>query len=201
MSAPTRTTQRRQLRAARRSLSRAQQRLASQALLHRLAQHPLFVRSRHVAFYLAVDGEIDPSPLLELAQRRGKACYVPVLSRWPATHMRFQRLHTAQRWRRNRFGIAEPVPDARHQIPAWRLNLVLMPLVGFDATGNRLGMGGGFYDRTFAYRARRDRWKGPRLFGLAHDCQKVAGLTSASWDIALDAIVTDRELIATDQQA
>lgn len=193
---PSRTALRRQLRAARRALPAHQQRQASKQLFRRLAQHPLFIRSKHIAFYLANDGEIDPGLLLRHAGRLGKICYVPVLSRWPATRMRFQRLTTGQRWQDNRFGISEPVYNPALQVPAWRLGLVLMPLVGFDARGNRLGMGGGFYDRTFGYRSRRRRWSGPTLLGLAHQCQKIAEIPVAAWDIPLDAIITDAEFIS-----
>ncbi|KAA0695375.1 5-formyltetrahydrofolate cyclo-ligase [Halopseudomonas laoshanensis] len=196
MNTASRSALRSQLRAARRALPPSQQRHASRQLFRRLAQHPLFRRSQHIAFYLANDGEIDPTPLFKHARQLGKICYVPVLRRWPSTKMAFQRLTPDQRWHKNRFGIREPVANARLQAPAWRLDLVMMPLVGFDPQGNRLGMGGGFYDRALAYRQRRRTWVGPRLLGLAHDCQKVAVLPVASWDIPLDAIMTDQEFIS-----
>lgn len=195
MNGDSRTILRRRLRSARRALTPTQQRKASEQLFRRLAQHPLFLRSRHIAFYLANDGEIDPSRLLAHAQRLGKHCYLPVISGWPADRMHFQRLASDQRWHTNRFGIREPITQRRRQAKAWRLNLVLMPLVGFDARGNRLGMGGGFYDRTFAYRRSRRVWAGARLLGLAHGCQKVNSLPVASWDIPLDGIVTDTECL------
>lgn len=196
MNTVSRSALRSQLRTARRALLPSQQRHASRQLFRRLAQHPLFRRSQHIAFYLANDGEIDPAPLFKHARRLGKICYVPVLRRWPSTKMAFQRLTPDQRWHKNRFGIREPVANARLQTPAWRLDLVMMPLVGFDPQGNRLGMGGGFYDRALAYRQRRRTWAAPRLLGLAHHCQKVAVLPVASWDIPLDAIMTDREFIS-----
>lgn len=195
MTGSDRSTLRRQLRAARRALSPLEQHQASQRLWRQLAQHPLFRRARHIAFYLANDGEIDPAILLEHAQRLGKHCYLPVITGWPADRMHFQRLVPGQRWITNRFGIREPLVDPDLQARPWRLDLVLMPLVGFDAAGNRLGMGGGFYDRTFAYRRRRQCWTGPRLLGLAHHCQKVAQLPTASWDIPLDGIVSDQQII------
>ncbi|CEA03400.1 putative 5-formyltetrahydrofolate cyclo-ligase family protein [Pseudomonas saudimassiliensis] len=195
MTGSDRSTLRRQLRAARRALSPLEQHQASQRLWRQLAQHPLFRRARHIAFYLANDGEIDPAILLEHAQRLGKHCYLPVITGWPADRMHFQRLVPGQRWITNRFGIREPLVDPDLQARPWRLDLVLMPLVGFDEAGNRLGMGGGFYDRTFAYRRRRQCWTGPRLLGLAHHCQKVAQLPTASWDIPLDGIVSDQQII------
>lgn len=195
MNGSDRRTLRRQLRAARRALSSLEQHQASQRLWRQLAQHPLFRRSRHIAFYLANDGEIDPAILLAHAQQLGKQCYLPVITGWPANRMHFQRLVPGQRWVTNRFGIREPLVDPGLQARPWRLDLVLMPLVGFDEAGNRLGMGGGFYDRTFAYRRRRQHWIGPRLLGLAHHCQKVAQLPTASWDIPLDGIVSDQQII------
>lgn len=182
---------RRQLRQARRALTPLQQRLAAQALYRQLAQHPLFRRARHIALYLPADGEIDPRPLMKAAQKRGKATYLPVLSDWPRTHMTFQRVGIGERWSRNRFGIGEPVRDRARQRPAWALDLLLLPLVGFDPQGGRLGMGKGFYDRTLAYLGMRKKWHKPTLLGLAHECQKVDRLELASWDVPLMGTVTD----------
>lgn len=182
---------RRQLRQARRDLSALQQQRAALALFRQLAQHPLFRRARHIALYLANDGEIDPRPLLQAAQRRGKAIYLPVLSAWPRTRMNFQRLHLHDRLAANRFRIDEPRANRARQRPAWALDLVLLPLVGFDENGGRLGMGGGFYDRALAYRHLRKNWHKPTLLGLAHECQKVSRLELASWDVPVKAVVTD----------
>lgn len=182
---------RRQLRQARRALTPLQQRLAAQALYRQLAQHPLFRRAKHIALYLPADGEIDPRPLMKAAQQHGKATYLPVLSDWPRTHMTFQQVGIGERWVRNRFDIAEPQADRRRQRPAWALDLLLLPLVGFDPQGGRLGMGKGFYDRTLAYLGMRKNWQKPTLLGLAHECQKVDKLELASWDVPLMGIVTD----------
>lgn len=182
---------RRQLRQARRALTPLQQRLAAQALYRQLAQHPLFRRAKHIALYLPADGEIDPRPLMKAAQKRGKATYLPVLSDWPKTHMTFQRVGIGERWTRNRFGIAEPLANRGQQRPAWALDLLLLPLVGFDPQGGRLGMGKGFYDRTLAYLGMRKNWHTPTLLGLAHECQKVDQLELASWDVPLMGTVTD----------
>lgn len=183
---------RRQLRLARRALSPAQQRAAASGLYRQLAQHPLFRRARHLALYLPNDGEIDPRPLLRAAQRRGKATYLPVLNPWPRTRMVFQRVRAGEPLVRNRFGILEPRLIHGRLRKVWALDLVLMPLVGFDQQGGRLGMGGGFYDRSLAYRARRKNGHKPTLLGLAHECQKVDRLALASWDVPLRATVTDR---------
>ncbi len=182
---------RRQLRQTRRKLSPTQQRRAALDLYRQLAQHPIFRRARHIALYLPNDGEIDPRPLLQEAQRRGKATYLPVVNAWPPTRMVFQRIMPKQRLKPNRFGIAEPAFHPARQRRIWTLDLVLMPLVGFDESGGRLGMGGGFYDRSLAYRSRRKNCHKPTLLGLAHECQKVDRLPLASWDVRLQATVTD----------
>ncbi|TVT68808.1 MAG: 5-formyltetrahydrofolate cyclo-ligase [Pseudomonas sp.] len=183
---------RRKLRHARRQLTPAQQRLAARRLYRQLAQHPRFRRAQHIALYLPNDGEIDPRLLLQAAQRRGKATYIPVLNPWPRTRMVFQRIEPGEQLRRNRFGILEPVIRTARQRRVWALDLLLMPLVGFDGKGGRLGMGGGFYDRSLAYRAMRKKSHKPTLLGLAHECQRVDQLPLESWDVALQATVTDQ---------
>ncbi|RMO91348.1 5-formyltetrahydrofolate cyclo-ligase [Pseudomonas syringae pv. philadelphi] len=188
----TRPQLRRQLRHARRSLSPGQQRQAARDIYRQLAQHPLFRRARHVSLYLPMDGEIDPRLLLREAQRRGKATYLPVLNTWPRTRMVFQRVRPGERFIPNRFRIPEPRIDRAKQRKIWALDLVLMPLVGFDDQGGRLGMGGGFYDRSLAYLARRKAWRKPVLLGLAHECQKVDRLAQASWDVPLQGTLSDK---------
>ncbi|MBF8673148.1 5-formyltetrahydrofolate cyclo-ligase [Pseudomonas fulva] len=188
----TRPQLRRHLRNARRALTPAQQRQAAAGLYRLLAQHPLFRKARHIALYLPNDGEIDPALLLREAQRRGKRTYLPVLHPWPRTRMVFQRFVKGEKLTPNRFRIPEPATDRRRQRPVWALDLILLPLVGFDDAGGRLGMGGGFYDRSLAYLARRQTWKKPQLLGLAHECQKVKRLAQASWDVPLQGTVSDR---------
>ncbi|MDB5982009.1 MAG: 5-formyltetrahydrofolate cyclo-ligase [Pseudomonas sp.] len=181
-----------QLRKARRALNPSQQRQAARGLYRQLAHHPLFRRARHIALYIPMDGEIDPRLLLRAAQRRGKRTYLPVLSAWPRTKMVFQRVRHGEKFRPNRFRIPEPRINPAQQRTVWALDLILLPLVGFDDVGGRLGMGGGFYDRSLAYQARRKAWQKPVLLGLAHECQKVERLAQASWDVPLQGTVTDK---------
>ncbi|WP_448654259.1 5-formyltetrahydrofolate cyclo-ligase [Pseudomonas fluorescens] len=190
---PSRPQLRRMLRKARRALTPSEQRQAAQGLYRQLAQHPLFRRAKHISLYLPTDGEIDPRLLLRAAQRRGKATYLPVLSAWPRTKMVFQRVQPGDKLLPNRFRILEPRVNANRQRQVWALDLVLLPLVGFDDVGGRLGMGGGFYDRSLAYLARRKNWRKPTLLGLAHECQKVERLAQASWDVPLAGTVTDKQ--------
>ncbi|MEB0146972.1 5-formyltetrahydrofolate cyclo-ligase [Pseudomonas sp. CCC2.2] len=181
-----------QLRKARRALNPSQQRQAALGLYRQLAQHPLFRRARHIALYLPNDGEIDPRLILRAAQLRGKKTYLPVLSAWPRTKMVFQQVRHGEKFRPNRFRIPEPHINAAKQRTIWALDLIFLPLVGFDDVGGRLGMGGGFYDRSLAYQARRKAWQKPVLLGLAHECQKVERLAQASWDVPLQGTVTDK---------
>lgn len=183
---------RRLLRRRRRALSRSQQRQAARGLYRQLVQHPRFRRARHIALYLPNDGEIDPRPLLAAARKRGKHTYLPVLNAWPRTKMVFQRVGAREKLRGNRFRIPEPRYQPARQRRVWALDLVLLPLVGFDDRGGRLGMGGGFYDRSLAYLHRRKNWHKPTLLGLAHECQRVEELALASWDVPLQATVTDK---------
>ncbi|MBX8474007.1 5-formyltetrahydrofolate cyclo-ligase [Pseudomonas cichorii] len=196
----TRSQLRRQLRKARRALTPGQQRAAALGLYRQLAQHPLFRRARHVSLYLPMDGEIDPRLLLRAAQRRGKATYLPVLDAWPRTKMVFQRVRPGEKFIPNRFRIPEPRINRARQRRIWALDLILMPLVGFDDEGGRLGMGGGFYDRSLAYLARRKTWKKPLLLGLAHECQKVERLAQASWDVPLQGTVSDSRWYLAQQE-
>ncbi|MFE8070664.1 5-formyltetrahydrofolate cyclo-ligase [Marinobacteraceae bacterium S3BR75-40.1] len=190
----TRRQLRRSLRAARRNLSRHQQRQAGLKLARALLSHPAVQRSRHIGIYLPNDGEIDPTPFITLARRHGKICYLPVLH--PVFHNRlwFYRFDADTRLKPNRFGIPEPALRNGARRAAWSLDLVLLPLVGFDLKGGRLGMGGGFYDRTFAYRLRG--YHGPALLGLAHALQQVNELPVAAWDVPLDDVVTDHGAIS-----
>lgn len=178
-----------EMRQRRLALGPRQQRLAAQGLYRRLLQSPLFRYSKRIAFTVARDGEIDPALLMHAARRRGKACYLPVMSRVGEPRLEFRRWSPGQRLVKGAWAIPEPRYGKR--CPPWALSLVLMPLVAFDAKGRRLGMGKGFYDRSFAFLLDGKR-KRPALLGLAHDCQRVEGLEVASWDVPLAGIVTDQ---------
>ena len=182
---------RRDLRQRRRSLTPRQQREAANAAARRMEACPWMWRAGSVAAYWPADGEMDPRPLLKRARARRKAVYLPVLM--PGNRLYFRRWRPGEAMRPNRYGIPEPQTGRLRQ--AWTLALIILPLVGFDRRGTRLGMGGGFYDRTLARTAARFSGRQPLLLGLAHACQEVAELPSDPWDRPLDAIITDREWI------
>ena len=108
--------------------------------------------------------------------------------------MQFARYLPGMPMRPNRFAIPEPAIARAQLLPAQSLDLILMPLVGFDRSGNRLGMGGGFYDRTLAFRHHRDGYRGPLLLGLAYQFQCLDGLQARHWDVPLDGILTEKYL-------
>lgn len=178
---------RRQLRQRRRALSPFQHQRASEHLTRYLLGRPEFVSANTVAVYLAADGEIDPRLLIRTTWRLGKRVYLPVLR--AGNRLRFAEYKKGARLRRNRLGIAEPA-IRRFRDPS-RLDLVLMPLVAFDRRGGRLGMGGGFYDRTFEF-LRAATKRRPALVGLAHAFQEADDLPMESWDVPMAAVVTDR---------
>jgi 5-formyltetrahydrofolate cyclo-ligase len=180
---------RKDARRKRRALSTAQQKIAARQLFRQLVTSSLFRFSKRIAFTMAADGEIDPSLLLAEAQRRGKECYLPVISPIGAPRLRFKRWRKGEALRKNFYDIAEP--RSGRYCPPNTLSLVLLPLVAFDASCNRLGMGKGYYDRTFAFKGRSSRQR-PVLVGLAHECQRVEKLEVEAWDLPLDGIVTDQ---------
>ncbi len=183
---------RQQMRTRRRGLSARQQRAHSQQVAARLARSAPFLRSRRIAFYRSADGEIDLAPLLCLAHRMGKACFLPVIRNGPEHRLWFCRYRPGDRLIPNRFGIDEPDWRTHPPVTPWGLNLILMPLVAFDAGCHRLGMGGGYYDRTLGFLHRRHRWRSPHLIGVAHDCQQAERLPVRHWDIPLQGVVTER---------
>lgn len=182
------------LRARRRSLSRAQQRNAALGLGRQFKQFAATRRIKSVAVYFANDGELDPSGLIQWCWTTGKQVVLPVLHPTRRNELLFLPYEPGTRLARNRLGIPEPAASHRLPRPLWTLDLVLTPLVGFDPTCHRMGMGGGFYDRTLApafsgYTPRR-----PLLMGIAHECQKLEQLPVEPWDIPLDGVITDQTI-------
>jgi len=175
------------MRHARRSLTISAQKQAAHRLKQQLNQNPSFKYAKHVALYLANDGEVITLPAIQQAWLNGQKIYLPVLDPIRKGFLWFVEYKADSRMRVNRFGIAEPDPRFNKRISPRFLRAVGLPLVAFDLQGNRLGMGGGFYDRSFEF-CRHEGIK-PQLFGLAHHCQKVETLPTESWDIQLTGII------------
>lgn len=177
------------LRKRRRELSIARHRQWDRRIVRRLADLPAWRAARSVALYLPADGEVDPHALIILAHRLGKAIVLPRLDRKRPFRMDFAVYRPGRALQRNRFGIPEPCGRAV-RAPVG-IDLVILPLVGFDRRGNRLGMGSGYYDRRLAFTRRRTGLR-PRLIGLAYDFQSVPTLDAQPWDVPLHGVVTER---------
>ena len=179
-------------RSQRQALSASIQQQHSKSLCQNITREKVYKNSRHIACYIANDGEIDPYLLIEHAIFLGKTVYLPVLS--PIKDSLYFAPYTASsHLKLNRFNIPEPVCHPSNWKTASQLDLLLLPLVAFDRNGNRIGMGGGYYDRTLAFLKHRHHWKKPVLMGLAHEIQKVEQLSAQSWDIPLNCIVTEKQ--------
>ncbi|ELY4674140.1 5-formyltetrahydrofolate cyclo-ligase [Cronobacter turicensis] len=177
---------RKEIRDKRRALTADQQaHFAEQAAARMLGFAPV-VEAKSVAVFLSFDGELDTRPLIEGLWRAGKQVCLPVLHPFSPGNLLFLRYLPDSLLATNRLKILEPALDVRHVLPLDRLDVLITPLVAFDRAGQRLGMGGGFYDRTL------QNWRAHGLLpvGYAHDCQQVESLPVQEWDIPLPALVT-----------
>ena len=181
-----------EIRNTRKNLSNNQQIIAAQSLKMNFIQHlksENTTNSKHIAIYLSNDGELDTSLLIKELWNLNHAVYLPIIHPFNGANLLFQRYEKNSPMRANRYGILEPKLNCSQICPLPALDYLLMPLVAFDKQGNRLGMGGGFYDRTLA-RLHEQNWQKPQLIGLAHECQKVEALPIESWDVPLKTIIT-----------
>ena len=195
MNHMNKNTLRQQIREKRRMLSDSEREHAAFLLCERIAASRAFQQSKHIAFYLTNDGEIDLNLLIEHAWQKGKHCYLPVLAEPNTQRLWFIPYTPETKLINNRFGIPEPIHSNKTRLrKTISLDLILMPLVAFDKEGNRMGMGGGFYDRTLAYLRNRQYWHKPNLLGVAYEFQKQKQLETNDWDIPLQAIATEKDL-------
>lgn len=189
---PDRVQLRRDLRSRRRALPAAQRIAAADTLANQLLALPFLPDSGHVAGYWAMDGEIALNSWQVRLPRSLVYC-LPVLH--TDNSLRFAPWRPGEALVSNRFGIPEPDVDPAEALPAQALSLVVMPLVGFDARGHRLGMGGGWYDRSFAFR--NAAAPPPWLVGAGFNVQRVPHLDQEAWDVIPDALCTETETLLT----
>jgi len=181
-----------EIRKVRNNLPKNQQLIAAQSLKVNFTQHlksKKTPKTKHIAIYFSNDGEIDTSLLINELWKRNHTLYLPVIHPFNGATLLFQRYEKNSPMKANRYGILEPKLNCSQICPLTDLDYLLMPLVAFDNQGNRLGMGGGFYDKTLA-QLHQGNWQKPQLIGLAHSCQKVDALPIESWDVPLKTIIT-----------
>lgn len=187
---------RRKMRSYRQALTVIQQQQASLALLNHLISHPKVKIAQRISVTLAYDGEINVQAFIDWCWQQNKHVYLPVIHPTLTGQLLFLEYRQNTEMVTNRYGISEPklltqesnALSFQQTCSASDLDLIFTPLVAFDQLGNRIGMGGGYYDRLLAPWFQEKR--GPYPIGLAHDCQYVNALPIQYWDVALPEIIT-----------
>ncbi|HEY7640649.1 MAG TPA: 5-formyltetrahydrofolate cyclo-ligase [Steroidobacteraceae bacterium] len=182
-----------QLRALRRAVPMTERVSASRQFARILRSSQLLRPGRRIAVYVAHDHEADPHLIVRLARRNCCELYLPLIADYRRRRMEFRRYASDAQLRPNRYGIAEPQRVAP-RIAVRQLDLILVPLVGVDPHGTRLGSGAGFYDRCLHHLRTGRRWRRPKLIGLGYEFQRVGRLAAGAWDVPLDALITEQGL-------
>ena len=173
----------------------AKQRIAAAAgVLESLESLPEFVIDANVAGYWAVRGELPLNLAVASLTRREQQYFLPVLGQ--ARQLRFAEYREGARLQGNRFGIPEPEVPTEALQTAGDMDVILLPLLAFDRKGHRLGTGGGWYDSSLAFLGNELRPARPLLVGIGYGFQEVEAVSIEPWDIDLDYVATDAELIA-----
>lgn len=152
---------------------------------------PYFQHSKTIACYFAASDELDTQPFMKSIWETGKLCYLPVIT--PEKTLMFVRYDRDDQLIKNQYDIFEPADKSRSMSPAL-LDMIAMPLVAFDRLGQRLGTGGGYYDKTLAG-LNKTKGETPYLVGMGFSVQEYSQLPADNWDVRLDAIVTEKEVI------
>ena len=190
-----RSALRTELRARRAALSAAERIAAAQALVAQLEQIPEFLTDRRIGGYWAIAGELPLMALMPGLRARGQTWHLPLPG--AGRQLRFAPWRPGEPIAPNRYGIPEPVCAPEALLAPAELDLVLLPLLGFDRRGHRLGFGGGWYDRSFSFLHGRSEPGKPVLVGVAYAVQELDRVPVMPWDVQLDYIATERELIET----
>lgn len=194
----TRASIRQILRAKRKALTTTFQQKAADDLLLVLKNDTIIKKAKHIAVYLANNGELDLQPFIHWCWQQNKHIYLPVVHPFSKGHLLFLRYDNNSTMVSNRYNIKEPKLDVRVIKPIKQLDIIVTPLVAFDSTGARIGMGGGYYDRTLAkwyeHYALNKQYS-PSIIGVAHDCQQISEVPHEAWDIPLPKIITPTRTI------
>lgn len=182
------------LREKRRSLTLAQQKNLSASINRILLQLPEFQNSNKIAAYLAEENEVDLFSTIAQSWKMHKTIYLPVLDQIKKRTMKFCPYQKGDRLTLNQVGILEPPCNIDRAINPAMLDLVLIPLVGFDSFGHRLGRGGGYYDAAFSFCKKNNFNRYPFLIGIGYEFQKMEKIQADETDIPLHKVVTEKKI-------
>lgn len=174
-------------KAARKALLDEERQFTSELICNAAMNSSFFKRAKLIACYLPFAEEVDCWRLIHRAWMMKKRIFVPSLKK--NSQLDFVEFFASSEMTTNKFGLQEPVNTKA--VDPRRLDIVFTPLVAFDAECHRIGMGGGYYDRTFSFLARRQHLHKPKLVGLAFDCQRVEQIVASAWDIPLFQVITE----------
>ncbi len=184
---------RRQLRAARAAVTPEVRRKAARTIVQLVLRAGWLRQGRRIGFYMPAKGELDITDLLTRAMAMRVNCFLPVVPPARQRTLGFTRMTRRDDWTHNRYGIPEHAAW-QTKIRARRLDIVFLPLIGFDRQGYRMGMGGGYYDASLAFLRHRKRWQRPYLIGVAFEAQRLEALPVDPWDVPLDAVLTEQQV-------
>ncbi|VAW98599.1 5-formyltetrahydrofolate cyclo-ligase [hydrothermal vent metagenome] len=186
---------RKEIRAKRQRLSSRQQQIAAEQLAMQLVKHPSFQHSQNIACYLATQGELSLMPFIQACWQYNKNVYLPVLQPRHYHPLWFVPFTPATILIPNRYGILEPMHKKNQRSKKIiALDSIFLPLVAFDLSGNRVGMGAGYYDRTLNMLKMRQYWLKPRLIGVGYAFQQVKSIKTNVWDVPMHFISTDKAI-------
>ncbi len=179
---------RQNLRQQRLALSPKQRNHAATRVAEHLQALPAFQQAGMIASYASFGGELSTC-LIHQQLHAQQQLALPVLDPKQAHQLLFVEITADTKWQRNRYGIDEPELRADRIVPLSQIELMLLPLVGFDRSGERLGMGGGYYDRTLAAWHRGELANLIRV-GVGYDFQLLEELPHEAWDVPLNLVIT-----------
>lgn len=180
---------RKQIRRQRQQLTDPERQSRSRQACDRMIDHDSFMSAGKIGGFLAFDGEANPLDLMIEAVNRGQQVFVPIIV-GKGKPLRFAPWTMTAKMKTNRFGIAEPDVPESDWIEPIDLDFVITPLVAFDESCHRIGVGGGFYDRSFSFR-KNGAGKSVTMIGFAFELQKMARIEPRPWDVPIDGVATE----------
>lgn len=186
---------RKEIRAKRQGLSLRQQEVAAEQLATQLINHPTFQHSQNIACYFATEDELSLMPFIQACWQHNKNVFLPVLQPRNYHPLWFVPFTPTTTLIPNRYGIFEPMHQRKQRSKKIiTLDSIFLPLVAFDLSGNRVGMGAGYYDRTLNMLKTRRYWLKPRLIGVGYAFQQVKSIKTNPWDVPMHFISTDKAI-------